>query len=328
MYDGPDAQGLTMTITFRAIACACLLLLGGHAAALDPARAVGQFHHTAWTVNQGAPGQVTALAQTVDGYLWLGTEIGLYRFDGVRFTRFVPPGDDAFPATSVSTLYAAHDGGLWVGFRYGGVSRVERTGVHHYGSAAGLPTSTVFRFAEDGEGRLWAATFTGPLFLQGQRWVRPTQAMGYPGRQARTLFTDREGTLWIATEAGMVLLRRGASAFERVPARVGRVSQIAQAPDGAIWVAEADGGVRPLSGQGDAVESAGLLFDRDGVLWATTLGTGLVRRSPQRNQAEVERFRRVDGLSSDYAQPLLEDREGNVWVGGSRGLDRFRHANL
>lgn len=317
-----------MTITFRAIACACLLLLGGHAAALDPARAVGQFHHTAWTVNQGAPGQVTALAQTADGYLWLGTEIGLYRFDGVRFTRFVPPGDDAFPATSVSTLYAAHDGGLWVGFRYGGVSRVERTGVRHYGSAAGLPTSTVFRFAEDGEGRLWAATFTGPLFLQGQRWVRPTQAMGYPGRQARTLFTDREGTLWIATEAGMVVLRRGASAFEGVPARVGRVSQIAQAPDGAIWVAEADGGVRPLSGQGDAVESAGLLFDRDGVLWATTLGTGLVRRSPQRNQAEVERFRRVDGLSSDYAQPLLEDREGNVWVGGSRGLDRFRHANL
>lgn len=317
-----------MTITFRAIACACLLLLGGNAAALDPGRAIGQFHHTAWTVNQGAPGQVTALAQTADGYLWLGTEIGLYRFDGVRFTRFAPPGNDAFPATSVSTLYASRDGGLWVGFRYGGVSRVERAGVRHYGAAAGLPTSTVFRFAEDGEGRLWAATFTGPVYLRGQRWERPSAAMGYPGRQARTVFTDRDGTLWVATEAGMVVLRRGASAFERLPAKVGRVSQIAQAPDGAIWVAEADGGIRPLSGNGEEVESAGLIFDRDGALWATTLGTGLVRRSPQRTRGRPEFFRREDGLSSDYVQPLLEDREGNVWVGSSRGLDRFRHANL
>ncbi|WP_426806230.1 hypothetical protein, partial [Stenotrophomonas sp. SrG] len=81
--------------------------------------------------------------------------------------------------------------------RSGGVCRVERPGVRHYGSAAGLPTSTGFRFAEDGRGRLWAATFTGPHFLQGQRWVRPTQAMGYPGRQARTLFPDREGNVWV-----------------------------------------------------------------------------------------------------------------------------------
>lgn len=326
-----------MAYRFRGLACAGLLLLAGSASALDPARAIGQFHHTAWTVNQGAPGQVTALAQTADGYLWLGTEIGLYRFDGVRFTRFAPTGDEAFPATSVSTLYAAPGGGLWVGFRYGGVSLIEGARVRHYGQADGLPTSTVFRFAEDGEGRLWAATFTGPVALHGQQWRRPPAAMAYPGRQARTLFTDRAGTLWVATENGMVVLRRGARAFARVASEVGRVSQIAQAPDGAIWVAEADGGVRPLARAGAASRaptpvgadtSAGLIFDRDGVLWATTLGTGLVRRSPARAGEAFEMFRRSDGLSSDYLQPLLEDREGNLWVGSSRGLDRFRHANL
>jgi signal transduction histidine kinase/ligand-binding sensor domain-containing protein len=317
-----------MTFIFRGIACAWLLLLSGHAAALDPARSLAQFHHTAWTVNQGAPGQVTALAQTADGYLWLGTEIGLYRFDGARFTRFVPPGNNGFPATSVSTLYTSASGGLWVGFRYGGVSLIEGSRVRHYGQHDGLPTSTVFRFAEDGDGRLWAATFTGPVLLQGQHWVRPTPAMAYPGRQARTLFTDGDGTLWVATENGMVVLRRGARAFASVPASVGRVSQIAQAPDGAIWVAEADGGVRPLLGKGEAGASAGLIFDRDGVLWATTLGTGLMRRSAQRTPEGIEYFRRTDGLSSDYVQPLLEDHEGNLWVGSSRGLDRFRHANL
>ncbi|WP_313346493.1 two-component regulator propeller domain-containing protein [Stenotrophomonas sp.] len=317
-----------MTFIFRGLACAWLLFLSGHAAALDPARGVAQFHHTAWTVNQGAPGQVTALAQTADGYLWLGTEIGLYRFDGARFTRFVPPGSHAFPATSVSTLYTSRSGGLWVGFRYGGVSLIEGSRVRHYGPADGLPTSTVFRFAEDGDGRLWAATFTGPVALHGQHWARPTPAMAYPGRQARTLFTDRDGTLWVATENGLVVLRRGARAFASVPGSVGRISQIAQAPDGALWVAEADGGVRALREKGEPGASAGLLFDRDGVLWATTLGTGLLRRSPQRSAAGFESFRRVDGLSSDYLQPLLEDREGNLWVGSSRGLDRFRHANL
>lgn len=317
-----------MTFVFRGLACAWLLFLAGTAAALDPGRGVAQFHHTAWTVNHGAPGQVTALAQTADGYLWLGTEIGLYRFDGARFTRFVPPGKDSFPATSVSTLFASPTGGLWVGFRYGGVSLIEGTRVRHYGQADGLPTSTVFRFAEDGDGRLWAATFTGPVSLRGQHWVRPTPAMAYPGRQARTLFTDRDGTLWVATERGMVVLRRGAGAFARVPASVGRVSQIAQAPDGAIWVAEADGGVRPLLEKGAPGASAGLIFDRDGVLWATTLATGLLRRSPHRPAGDIEYFRRSDGLSSDYVQPLLEDREGNLWVGSSRGLDRFRHANL
>jgi len=330
-------RGAMMTYILRSLVCAFLLLIAGSAGALDPARAVGQFHHTAWTVNQGAPGQVTALAQTADGYLWLGTEIGLYRFDGVRFTRFAPTGTEAFPATSVSTLYAPPGGGLWVGFRYGGVSLIEGGHVRHYGQADGLPTSTVYRFAEDGSGRLWAATFTGPVMLHARRWQRPPAAMAYPGRQGRTLFTDRDSTLWVATENGMVVLRRGAATFERVPAVVGRVSQIAQAPDGAIWVAEADGGVRALAAPGTAspnaqpdapAASAGLLFDRDGVLWATTLGTGLVRRSPARGAEGFESFRRRDGLSSDYLQPLLEDREGNLWVGSSRGLDRFRHANL
>lgn len=310
------------------LTCWCLLMVGGPAAALDPSRSVAQFHHTAWTVNEGAPGQVTALAQTPDGYLWLGTEIGLYRFDGARFTRFMAPDGSAFPATSVSTLHASADGALWVGFRYGGISVIKGPRLRHFSAADGLPTSTVYRIAEDAEGRLWAATFTGPAFFDGQHWARPTPAMAYPGHQARTLFTDRQGSLWIATEDAIVVLRRGAKAFATVPGRVGRVSQITQSPDGAIWIAEADGGIRPLQGEGAPAPSAGLLFDRDGVLWATTLGSGLLRYPAGGTAERMERFQRADGLSSDYLQPLLEDREGNLWVGSSRGLDRFRHANL
>ena len=318
-----------------------LLTFWNDAYALDAKRRIGQFHHTAWTVKEGAPGQVTALAQTRDGYLWLATQIGLFRFDGVQFERFDPP--NGFPATSISTLYAAKSGGLWIGFRYGAVSFLDGDSVTHYGEAQGLPTSTVFRFAEDREGTLWAATFTGLIRLKGDRWKRLDPTWQLPGRQARTVFVDASGTLWVATERGVAYLRKGDSTFKNVETRVGRVSQIAQAPDGGIWIAEADGAVRrlPLEGEQASTKalrypSAGLLFDRDGTLWATTLGDGLHRLPfpasaqdavPPAQDDGFDRFRRIDGLSSDYVQPVVEDSEGNIWIGSSHGLDRFRHSN-
>ncbi|MBS7456870.1 sensor histidine kinase [Coralloluteibacterium stylophorae] len=318
------------------VLCVLLSLLPGPGQALDPGRHVAQFHHTAWTVADGAPGQVTALAQTADGYLWLGTQFGLFRFDGVEFERVAPTGADAFPAASISALHASADGGLWIGFRYGAVSVLRDGAATHYGEAEGLPSSTVFRFAQDREGRLWAATFTGLVYLRDGRWHRLGPEWAFPGRQARTAFVDAAGTLWVATDQGLAFLRRGTTRFQRVPAAVGRVSGIAQAPDGGIWIAEADGAVREVSIDGRtvatpsiALPSAGLLFDRDGALWATTLGEGLLRLPhPAAADAGFERFRRIDGLGSDYLQPLLEDHEGTIWVGSSRGLDRFRHANV
>ncbi len=318
----------------------CLLLSAQLAHALDPQRQIAQFHHTAWTVKEGAPGQVTALAQTRDGYLWLATQVGLFRFDGVRFERYDPPGTQAFPATSISTLHATDDGGLWIGFRYGAVSFLRDGHLVHYGEAQGLPTSTVFRFARGPDGRLWAATFSGLVYLHEGRWYRVENDWRVPGAQARTLFTDRDGTLWLATDAGLARLRKGAQVFETLDLAVGRISQFAQAPDGGLWIAENEGGVRQLPIDGAiatpalSAPSAGLLFDRDGTLWATTMGEGVRRLAQPSSQAATvgdaafESFRQDDGLSADYLVPVLEDREGSIWVGSARGLDRFRHTNV
>lgn len=318
----------------------CLLLCAQFVHALDPQRQIAQFHHTAWTVKQGAPGQVTALAQTTDGYLWLATQVGLFRFDGVQFERYAPDDGQGFPATSISTLYATADGGLWIGFRYGAVSFLRANRLTHYGEAQGLPTSTVFRFAQGADGRLWAATFSGLVYLHEGRWYRVDPDWRVPGTQARTVFTDRDGTLWVATDAGIARLRKGAQVFETLDIAVGRISQIAQAPDGGLWIAENEGGVRQLpleravTTHSLPTPSAGLLFDRDGTLWATTMGEGVHRLAqPLRpvatsDDAAFERFRQDDGLSADYLLPVLEDREGTVWVGSSRGLDRFRHTNV
>lgn len=322
----------------RWIAGACLLLFCHAAQALDPQRQIAQFHHTAWTVKQGAPGQITALAQTTDGYLWLATQVGLFRFDGVRFERYAPVDGQTFPATSISTLHATADGGLWIGFRYGAVSFLRDDRLTHYGEAQGLPTSTVFRFAQGPDGRLWAATFSGLVYLREGRWHRVEPEQRVPGTQARTVFTDRDGTLWVGTDTAIARLRKGAHAFETLDIPVGRISQFAQAPDGGLWIAENEGGVRQLptggavSSRALSAPSAGLLFDRDGSLWATTMGEG-VRRLAQPMRAQqggdvFDQFRQDDGLSADYLLPVLEDREGTIWVGSSHGLDRFRHTNV
>src|SRR5580692_6648974 len=93
--------------------------------ALDSQQAITQFVHTSWTEKDGAPNNVRALAQTQDGYLWIGTTAGLFRFDGVRFTAFEPPAGEAFPATRVMRLLAARDGALWIVWAAGAVSRLQ-----------------------------------------------------------------------------------------------------------------------------------------------------------------------------------------------------------
>ena len=86
-------------------------------AALDRDRTLAQFHHAAWTAKDGAPSQITALAQTADGFLWIGSARGLFRFDGIEFEQYVPPADVTLPANNIYALEATPAGGLWISFR-------------------------------------------------------------------------------------------------------------------------------------------------------------------------------------------------------------------
>jgi signal transduction histidine kinase/ligand-binding sensor domain-containing protein len=309
-------------------------------------RTIDQFYHTAWTVREGAPGQVTALAQTADGYLWLGTPTGLYRFDGVRFERFRPRSGGDFPASSVASLYAPPEGGLWVGFRYGFASFIEGDHATHYGAASGLPTATVYAIAGTPDGRLWGATFNGLVEFRGNRWHLVGTEMNLPGARARNLSVDREGRLWVASDVALSWLPPGGNRFIVATRDVGKINRISEAPDGTVWVADVDRGVLPAwrsagdptaGGPNVRVSSSGLLFDRDGALWVPTLGDGL-RRVPRvaelahqvidADGSAAERFVERDGLTSDAITAIIQDREGNIWVGGSRGLDRFRASRL
>src|SRR5437764_11445352 len=83
---------------------------------------IDQLYHTSWTHKDGAPSQIRALAQTTDGFLWIGDATGLYRFDGIRFELYEPPAGQSLPGVAVNNLLAVPDGGLWIGFVFGPVS--------------------------------------------------------------------------------------------------------------------------------------------------------------------------------------------------------------
>jgi ligand-binding sensor domain-containing protein len=127
--------------------------------------------HDSWTFKDGAPNDVLTLAQTSDGFLWLGNETGLVRFDGVRFETFQSPFGDQLLSTSVCALFALASGGLWIGYGAGGFSFVNHGQVTNYEVEPGSRTGAVWTFAQDREGIMWAATTNGLWRFDRSRWL-------------------------------------------------------------------------------------------------------------------------------------------------------------
>ena len=321
-----------------------LLVFAAPVDALDRDRSVAQLYHTAWTARDGAPSQISALAQTTDGYLWIGTARGLYRFDGVSFDSLKPVPDNPLPSYNIYALAPTHDGGLWVAFRPSGLGYISHRQLQTF-QGDQIPKSIVFTLAEDREGRIWAGTFDGLALRQGTRWVDVGPDRGMARARVWSLLTTREGALWAATAAGIYVLPPHADRFLRVDRTVGAVHKMVQAADGTIWIAD-EGQTHlhrydPHTYAATPVPDAAIdgtrindfIFDRDGSLWTTLFRNGIRRiRHPEQldgsDRVEVDSYTQADGLTSDAVGLLLEDREGNIWVSTLRGLNRFRHSQL
>lgn len=301
---------------------------------------LAQWHHTAWSVRDGAPAQIDALAQTADGALWLATATGLVQFDGVRFERVDQVAGQRLLSSNVASLFTPPGGGLWVGFRFGGAAHLQEGRLRQFTPADGLPAGTVTSFALDGLGRVWASTSRGLARLQGDRWQAAGEAEGYAGGAGHALLLDRRGALWLVAEAGIYRLAREGGRFEQVAPGVG-YAWLREARDGSLWISDGAAGLRPLlDGQGrpvpraqrqDLTQSGAFLFDRDGALWVSVPG-GLGRVAgfdlPAAQPRALPMERTGSELSGDVALVLLEDREGNIWSSTSGGLDRFRRNKL
>ena len=305
------------------------------ALALNSSLEVSQYAHTSWTARDGySLGAVFAMAQTPDGYLWLGAEFGLFRFDGVRFIPWQPPAGQQLPDKPYSLL-VTRDGTLWIG-TYAGLVSWNGAELIRYPALDG---QFVTSLVEDREGTVWSGT-VGPT--NGQLCsIRSGSAQCYSedgafGSSVWSLGEDSSGALWAGAETGIWRWKPGPPRRYATPGM--RMGDMSKADDGRLLVGMNGAGLRQIVG--DKVEpypinsamnpnallpdrdvnSNKLLRDRDGGLWIGTRERGLIHI----HNGRTDVFTKADGLSGDISCSIFEDREGNVWFASSVGLDRFR----
>jgi len=305
---------------------------------------IGQLVRTTWTSKDGAPAGIRELAQTTDGSLWIGSDSGLTRFDGARFTALQPHDGDTLPRTGVRHLTPARDGALWIVWRTGEVSRLHNGRLITFGERDGLPMA--FRIAESSNGSVVAGTSSGIARFANGRWEDVTHEWGYPDSEGVAVWFDRAGTLWVESESRVLNLPLGSSRFAdpamTLSLQPGMRVDFAEAPDGTIWMAEFARSAHtvPRIANEDPVTEVmvgamTLLFDKQGSLWVGSAGDGLRRVSDlprirgqkvARFGPEAEQFTERDGLMSNDVVSLLEDGDGSIWVATSLGLQRFHEA--
>jgi len=316
-------KGFTLGFTASLLAVA-----SAHAAAVQvPA---GDYSVESWDERQGLPsGRIWAITQDAAGYLWLGMEAGLVRFDGVRFVRWTSD-DGTLPENpDVSSLYSAADGSLWLGFYSGGVGRIREGRLERYGKSAGILGGRVLFVTEDRAGVIWAGDVDSLYRFQAGRWESGARS-GLPAGGAFDAYEDRAGDFWIATSGGIFRRRAGQDTFEHVGDTTSPF-RFSEDSTGRMWMTDERGGFAEMGGASRWQSSAGsgfghvIMHDRNDTMWLGTRGEGLwrVRHDVKSRDVSIQRITVNEGLSSNIVRSVFEDRDGNVWVGTESGLHRF-----
>jgi signal transduction histidine kinase/ligand-binding sensor domain-containing protein len=291
--------------------------------------------YTGWTAREGAPTGIAGIAQTPDGWIWIGSSAGLYRFDGVRFVR--ASGPEGPLSAGISIIGVLRDGTLWVGYRYGGASLLRDGRMRHFSPGdPATPPGTVYGMEQDGSGRTWLATSRGLYYLDGQ-WKPADAALGVPAQRIMQLLLDRRGVLWLRGERHIYKLAPGAGQVQQASALKDiSLGALAQHPDGSVWAVSVDApGLymlappdrgAPLRWAPD-IRSGVLAFDHQGYAWVDG-PEGLARIGHDGTPAPQRRRPFERGTGYDFANVVFEDREHNVWVGNENGLNRFQQARF
>lgn len=308
-------------------------------AGLDPGKALTQYLHDVWQIEEGLPqNTVEAILQTSDGYLWLGTEEGLVRFNGYDFTVFDRSNTPAFQESqTVKTLHEDASGTLWIGTRGGGLVRYHDRRFSRYASDV-LSGRIVSALAEGADGTLWVGTFESGLFTcrGGTTCVPFARQDRLSSALVRKLLVDEAGALWVGTDRGLDRIR--GSTVQRFDPEAGLngafIMALAEGRGGALWVSTRAGlnRIRGRRIETFAPEDGwpeepiwSLREDAAGALWMGLSQSGLLRH----HQGAFDAFSPEAGLSHGRVLALHGGREGSFWIGTEGGgLNRLRNATF
>src|SRR6201993_402956 len=302
--------------------------------ALDPSLDVNQYAHTVWKLREGfSKGIISSIAQTPDGYLWLGTEFGLLRFDGKRAVPWQPPSGEHLPSSDIRSVRTARDGALWIGTS-GGLVSWKAGKLTHYPTFAGLIIEALL---EDREGTIWVLAGRAlPESRLCSVQKEKTHCYGEDrgaGFGITSIYEDSRGVLWAGGMKGVWRWNPGPPKFYPMAGPEERTYGLTETDDGGILIARRGGITKLRNGKferypfpaGLRFSPSKLLRDRDGGLWIGALvDQGLLRI----HHGKTDVFTPPEGvfgdLSGHQVRCFFEDREGSIWVSTPSGLDRFR----
>jgi len=308
--------------------------------ALNPNRLPTQYVHDHYTRADGLPaGAVWSVTQDSDGYLWMGSQNGLARFDGVRFEVFDSSNTPGLASQDIRDIVFDHEGRMWLGSYGGGIYRFhpDSSRLDAITTGEGLPNNVVYDLLVDREGALWAATAGGLARRDSEGRIEVwTEANGLSINRVFALHQDRDGMLWLATFGGG-LSRFDGQAFTHYNEADGlasnQVHSIYQDRSGRLLIGSYEGGFQqyaagrfedvdlPEGLAGLAIQS--ILEDGNNNLWLSAYGNGLVR---YRN-GEIAHLN-FDGLERSVISDMVEDSEGSLWLATREGLQRLRDGKV
>jgi len=302
---------------------------------VDPTEALRIYAHDIWQVENGLPQDaVQTITQTTDGYLWLGTEEGLVRFDGARFTVFNRKNTPALKDYYVRVLFADPDGALWIGTRSGGLTRLRDGKFRTFGVPDGLAQGVITAIARDGRGTLWVGTNVGLSQLRGDQFTAYGDGSRRFTASVTALLVDHRGEVWVGTEeSGLSRIGNGGDRWYTIKQGLSsnRVLALFEDRTGSVWVGTDGGGLNQIKddkitvfGKAQGLQNSSVVSIGEGAgaqLWAGTNGGGLARME----NGKFTAYTTEQGLSNDVVLCLYKDREDNLWIGtDGGGLNRLK----